>query len=152
MAEPLYAEARSLVPRRFLGRFTRFAAAGGMGFVIEAVLLTWLVTGVGLNLYVGRAISFTTAVTATWAINRRFAFADLASNRKAREYAGYLAVQAAGALINLGVFVLVVAVWSWTKTVPVLPLAVGAGVALVFNFIASSLLVFQGSPDGAGDA
>lgn len=128
----------------FLVRFVRFALAGVVGFAIEAVVLSWWVLVAGLDIFFGRAVSFTLAVTATWAMNRRFAFVGLESGRRAAEYAGYFTVQVIGALINLGAFVLAIAAWPWMKDVPVLPLAMGAGIALVFNFLASRFLVFRG--------
>jgi len=127
-----------------LSRFARFAAAGGIGFLIEAVILTWLVQGQGLNIYGARAISFSVAVTATWAINRNFAFAGLQQQRRGREYSAYFLVQIIGAVINLGVFALAIAVQPGLRSLPVAPLAIGAAVALVFNFLASRNWVFHG--------
>ncbi len=128
-------------------RFLRFFLTGGVGFLIEAVILTWLVTGPGLNIYLGRAVSFSVAVTVTWLLNRRFAFADLASRERKGEYSRYFLVQIAGAVINLGVFVALVSGWTELKSVPVIPLAAGAAVALFFNFGASRWLVFRGDQD-----
>jgi putative flippase GtrA len=128
-----------------LSRFARFVAAGGIGFLIEAVILTWLVQEQGLNIYGARLVSFSVAVTATWAINRNFAFAGLRQHRKSREYSAYFFVQIVGAAINLGVFAAVVALQPGLRSVPVLPLAIGAAVAMVFNFVASRAWVFRGS-------
>lgn len=125
-------------------RFARFVAAGGIGFLIEALILTWLAQGKGMDIYAARAVSFTVAVTATWAINRNFAFAGLARERRGREYSAYFLVQVVGAVINLGVFAAAIALWPGLRSVPVVPLAMGAAVALVFNFLASRTWVFRG--------
>lgn len=127
-----------------LGRFTRFALAGGIGFIIEAAIITWLVVGLGLDVYLARLISFSVAVTATWSINRNFAFAGLQQQRKGREYSSYFLVQIAGAAVNLGVFAVVIALYPKLRAMPVIPLAVGAIVALAFNFTASRVWVFHG--------
>ena len=128
-------------------RFFRFSITGGIGCVIEAIVLTWLVTGQGVDIYLARGVSFSLAVTATWLLNRRFAFAGLASNRRGQEYSRYFLVQVVGAVINLAVFASLVGVRPELRTVPVLPLAAGAAVALVFNFAASRWLVFRGNSD-----
>jgi putative flippase GtrA len=55
---------------RFFGRWpvseaVDFAKAGGIGFLVDASILTVLVSGLGWGHYGARAISFATAVTVT---------------------------------------------------------------------------------------
>lgn len=125
-------------------RFFRFFLSGGVGFLIEAVVLTTLVKSFGFDIYLARAISFSLAVTVTWLLNRRYAFADLASSQRGDEYSRYFAVQITGAVINLGVFAGLIAAKPDLVQIPVLPLAVGAVVAFFFNFGASRGFVFRG--------
>ena len=124
-------------------RFARFAVAGAVGFLVEAVIITWLVSGLDMNIFVARAVSFSLAVTSTWAINRNFAFAGLQQERKGREYSAYFLVQMIGAALNLTVFVAVVSAWPQFRATPVIPLAIGAAPALIFNFVASQSWVFN---------
>ena len=124
-------------------RFVRFVMAGAIGFLIEAVVITWLAVGIGMNVFFARAVSFSIAVTATWAINRNCAFAGLGQRRKGREYSAYFLVQITGAVINLGVFAAVIAGWPELAATPVLPLAIGAIIAMIFNFLASRHWVFN---------
>ena len=128
-------------------RFLRFFLSGGVGFLIEAVVLTWLVKSFDLNIYMSRAISFSLAVTSTWLLNRRFTFADLASRDRGGEYSRYFLVQFAGAIINLSVFAGLISAIPALKETPVLPLAAGSAIALFFNFGASRSLVFRGGKD-----
>ena len=123
-------------------RLPGFAVVGAIGFVIDAVILTLLMTGAGLDPYRARAASFTAAVTATWYLNRRWVFghADVPMTR--REYMSYVVVQVIGAAINLLVFVVAIEWFDELRAVPVIPLAMGAALALVFNFAASSRFVF----------
>lgn len=125
-------------------RFLRFFLSGGVGFLIEAVVLTSLVKSFGFNIYLARAISFSIAVTATWVLNRRFAFADVASRQRRDEYSRYFLVQISGAVINLGIFAGLISARPVLAETPVLPLAAGAAIALFFNFAASRGLVFRG--------
>jgi putative flippase GtrA len=133
-------EAEVRLPRQLL----LFAGAGAVGFVIEAVVITVLVVLWDTNIYLARLISFTLAVLATWRLNRQFAFSGSASPDRAREYGRYFLVQTCGAAVNLGVFAVLVTVYAGLQTWPVIPLAAGAAVALVFNFAVSRAFVFVG--------
>jgi len=75
------------------GEAWRFGAIGGVGFLVDASVLTWLVQRARLGLYESRALSFALAVTATWYLNRRFTFARRAGADRGREYGRYFAVQ-----------------------------------------------------------
>ncbi len=136
----------SSVPRAlFFRRFPGFIIVGAVGFLIDAGSLTVLMTGFGFGLYSARAVSFTLAVTATWYMNRRWVFDRTAAQKSGREYTSYLLVQVIGAAINLSVFVAAIELIPNLEKVPVIPLAAGAAVALIFNFGASSRFVFSES-------
>lgn len=120
-----------------------FVVVGAIGFLIDAGILTALMTRFGFDHYSARAISFTVAVTATWYMNRRWVFARSTASMSGREYTSYLLVQIIGAVINLSVFVVIIELVPRLTAVPVIPLAVGAVVGMLFNFSASSRLVFS---------
>jgi len=96
--------------------------------------------------YTARALSFAAAVTLTWYLNRHWVFWRT-SDRK-REYGAYFGVQAVGAAINLGTYALIIAVLPSLARLPVLPLAAGALLALLFNYSAASRWVFAAAPVG----
>lgn len=125
-------------------QFGRFSVAGGVGFLVEAAVLTVLVSGLGGNVYLSRVGSFLVAVTATWWINRRYAFRSGASARREAEYGRYFVVQVVGVLINFAIFVLVLTLFPQTARYPVIPLAAGSGVAMVANFLGLRMFVFRG--------
>jgi len=126
-----------------LRRLPGFILVGAIGFLIDAGILTALMKSLEFGHYGARAISFTIAVTATWYMNRRWVFERNAVNMSRREYTSYLSVQVIGALINLSVFAAVIEFVPGLAKMPVIPLAVGAAVALIFNFGASSRFVFS---------
>jgi putative flippase GtrA len=126
-------------PRR-TGRFAPFVAVGALGFAIDASILTALVTVFGWSNYSARAISFAAAVTATWLCNRRWVFERTPDAR--REYGTYLLTQIIGASINLGGFALLIEIFPALARMPVLPLAGGGILALLFNFFAARRWVF----------
>ena len=125
-----------------LRRLPGFAIVGIIGFLIDAGILTVLMVGYGVDHYTARAASFTVAVTVTWYLNRRWVFDRAAVPMRGSEYSAYLVVQVIGALINVVIFVLVIELVPGLKEIPVIPLAIGAAAGLLFNFTASSLLVF----------
>lgn len=131
--------------KSIFGRLPGFVLVGAIGFLIDAGILTALMTGADFGHYGARAISFSVAVTTTWYINRRWVFERGAIEMTGHEYTSYLLVQVIGAVINLSVFVAVIELIPGLADIPVIPLALGAAVALVFNFSASSRLVFSDS-------
>ena len=124
-----------------------FVVVGAIGFLIDAGILTVLMTSFGLDHYSARAISFTVAVTVTWYMNRRWVFDKSAASMSGREYSSYLVVQIIGAAINLSVFIAVIEFVPLLTNIPVRPLTIGAIAALLFNFGASSRFVFSESQD-----
>ena len=126
-----------------IGRLPGFVVVGAIGFLVDAGILTALMTGAGFGHYGARAISFTIAVTTTWYLNRRWVFARGAVPVSGREYTSYLLVQVIGAVINLSVFVAAIELVPRLSGTPVIPLALGAAIAVIFNFGASSLFVFS---------
>ena len=133
----------SVLNASVLRRLPGFILVGAIGFVIDAGILTILMTGLDFGHYGARAISFSTAVTVTWYANRRWVFERMTVRMSGREYTSYLLVQIIGAVINLSVFVAVIEFVPSLAKLPVIPLALGAAVALMFNFSASSRFVFS---------
>jgi putative flippase GtrA len=119
---------------------TSFATVGLAGFIIDAALLSGLVHILDWPHYRARAVSFTLAVTVTWWLNRNWVFARTPD--RAREYGVYFGVQVVGAAINLGTYALVISLVPTLARLPVLPLAAGAALAMLFNYSAASRWVF----------
>jgi putative flippase GtrA len=119
-----------------------FLAVGAVGFLIDAGLLAALTHGAGWSPWAARVPSFTAAVLTTWLLNRRLTFPGRGLQRRSTEALGYGAIQACGAGINLLVFGLCLAVVPRLAATPVIPFAVGAAVAMMFNYLALKLLVY----------
>ncbi|WP_194270710.1 GtrA family protein [Glaciimonas soli] len=122
--------------RRLPASVLGFMVVGGIGFVVDACVMMLLYKYAGLPLYLSRVLSFLVAVFVTWLLNRSFVFASKTrtSARAKREYVGYLAVQTAGALLNLGIFSSLIAGFPGLRTYPVIALMVGSGTAMIFNY------------------
>jgi len=132
--------------RRGLGaQAASFVLIGGIGFVIDATVLTVLSVHLHINVFLSRIVSFALASLATWLLNRRhtFGFHQAAATTVGGEYVRYMSVQITGALINLGVFSALIALQPALLHLPVLPLAAGSIVAMVTNFCGARFWVYR---------
>ena len=126
-----------------LSQAGRFAAIGGIGFVIDGGILTILDSLFGVNLFYARLVSFSVAVTATWYLNRQLTFRSESRNEPHREWGRYAVVQGIGAMLNMGIFFWLIVAFERLAEWPIVPLAMAASVALVFNFFGSRRIAFR---------
>ena len=127
-----------------MGReLVRFAVVGAIGFAVDGAVLQLLVAKAGWSPFAARALSFPPALTCTFLLNRAWTFESLRIPA-AQAYGAYTVIQVIGALVNLAVFSLCVLLVPLLYDWPLVALAIGAGVALLFNFSASRRLVFGG--------
>jgi putative flippase GtrA len=127
-------------------RILSFGMVGIVGFVVDAFLLTVLTIHLGLDVLPSRTVSFACATLFTWLLNRTFTFSRQASRGPhtcKKEYVFYLTIQSVGAALNFGVFLALIQWSPALRQIPVIPLAGGALVALVFNFTMSCKFVFK---------
>jgi putative flippase GtrA len=123
-----------------LQQFALFALVGAAGFLVDAGVLLLLAKLLGMNIYLARIISWLAAATSTWRLNRTLTFADHGAPLL-RQWLMFLATNAGGGLINMGVSLGLIA----ARVGPVLALACGALAGLLWNFLASRRFVF-GNP------
>lgn len=126
-------------------RFIKFGIAGGAGFIVEGAVLTLLVTVLGFSPYWMRAVSFSAAVTTTYLINRRLAFADRAGGRTVMDFFVYVASQLGGLVVNLVVYGLIVHQLPLAARWPVIALVFGVAAGLVVNYTLARFVVFRRS-------
>ncbi len=122
--------------RAGIGRFASFVVVGGLGFLVDAGILSTLVHVYAWSHVSARSVSFAAAVTVTWYCNRQWVFSR--TEDRAREYSAYFGVQTIGAVINLGTYALLIAMLPMLARMPVIPLAAGAALALLFNYSGAS--------------
>jgi putative flippase GtrA len=117
-------------------QFLRFALVGTAGFVVDSAVLYLAMGTLHANHYSGRLLSFLTAATFTWAMNRRYTFADefepaarvvCPCNHSGRSNYG---VYAAGGFHIIA-------------DRPVIGVAAGSLVGLAINFYLSRRMVFN---------
>jgi len=122
--------------------FLRFACVGAIGFVVDAGILTFLMR-LGWQPLPARLLSFPAAVATTWLLNKAWTFSSTPQRSRRGGYVRYSGIQLVGALINLGIFTLLITVFPASRAAPWAPLAVAALVALTFNYLATRHLVFS---------
>jgi putative flippase GtrA len=128
---------------KFLRQLIFFLLVGGVGFILDGGILT-LMTEIGhIDPYASRAVSFPIAVSATWYLNRKWTFRVDSSIKKTTEYTRYFIVQVIGALLNLGIYALLIKFVPLFALHSIIPFAIGAFVAMVFNFLGAYYFVFR---------
>jgi putative flippase GtrA len=117
---------------------------GSVGFIVDAAVLTALVRYTDLGVYLPRLVSFPSALTVTWYLNRIWTFPGATTHGRVAQYSRYAIVQTLGALLNLGVYSLAIAIGpAWFASVVAMPLAIASSIALVFNYAGSKVWAFR---------
>jgi putative flippase GtrA len=124
-------------------QFVSFAAIGAAAFLVDTTAL-YAVRALGGDLYGGRVVSFLTAATFTWALNRRYTF-GATEDARIVQWSRFLGANALGGLVNYGVYSVLIAFVPVVRDHPVLGVAAGSLSGLVFNFFASRRWVFRRS-------
>jgi len=131
---------------RIARQFLMFACVGAAGFIVDSAVLTMTLRATDAGLYVSRLVSFLCAATFTWAANRLFTFRSASrepSRRVATQWLQFVAVNAIGGAINLGLYAYLVSHVESVARQPVIGVAAGSVAGLIFNFALSRSLVFR---------
>jgi len=132
-----------MTARRDVGvKFAGFFAVGAVGFLVDGGLLWLLLEPLGP--YLGRLLSFLTAVSVTYILNRQFVFADRTEGLTWRDsLAKYIAANSFGALLNLGIYTVLVALAFPLFGHPLAAFAIAMATALFVNFALTNFVVFR---------
>lgn len=126
------------------GQLLRFGIVGGIGFLVDAGVLTALLAA-GLDPYSGRVASFLAAATTTWILNRSFTFRrdSRSAAHPAGEWMAYLGLMVIGGLVNYGTYAAAVSLLEPVSQHPVIGVAMGSIAGMAINFWTSKTLVFE---------
>lgn len=128
-----------------LPSFPKFVIVGTAGFVVDSLALLFAIHVLGLDKYIGRLFSFMVAVTFTWLGHRSFTFADRKQDHLFKEWLTFFVANSTGGIINYITYSLLITFVPLVNQHPVLGVAAGALVAMLFNYAASSRFVFRKS-------
>jgi len=121
----------------------KFGSVGAVGFGVEAALLALLVYPLGWGPIEARAVSFPVALAATFLLNRCWTFPAGLRFSLLASFGAYTAIQAIGAGINLLAYIVLIKTSQFFAQAPIVALTLGATIALAFNFVYASRLVFK---------
>lgn len=121
-------------------RFSRFCVIGGVGFLIDAAVLTALIFSVNLDPLLARLISIIVAVTACWALHRLWTFQSR-DKRRLREWSRFVLVNSVGASVNYLVYAAILVITPVDS--PLFALAIGSIAALAFNYLGARFFAFE---------
>ncbi|HEY0266022.1 MAG TPA: GtrA family protein [Rhizomicrobium sp.] len=136
----------SIVARLSKLSILRFAVIGALGMPVDWGVLQ-LMVHLGTGPYAGRLISWFCAATFTWTGNRYFTFAATRAQGFAatgREWLRFLAANAVGGLVNVGLYSVLVRFAPPPFNGLTVALVCGVLLGLVFNFTLSKKVVFKG--------
>lgn len=126
-----------------LHEFLRFCLVGGVGFVVDAGLLEFLVS-LGLSAWAARILSIALALQVTYLMHGAFTFRDHGGYSRAR-WLAFLSCNALGAAINYLLFLAVLMLAPFGE--PFLDrqsaLITGTAVALFCNYWMNRRFVFR---------
>lgn len=120
--------------------FISFSIVGTAGFFVDAGVLLMMIK-IGLGKYIGRAVSFACAVTATWYLNRRYTFKSR-NPEKIKELLKFVIYNGAGGIINYSSYSILIFKFEMFSKSPISAVAIGSLMGLSWNFIFSKKSVF----------
>ena len=138
--------------RARLERILKFAMTGGIGFVVDVGMLTFLTVVLDMDPYLARVFAILVAMTTTWLINRRYTFQvhdKVADHRELIAEGGRYGLVAVGAaLVNYAVYaatlyLLLAAGLGPEDALPPAAAVVGSGVAMFFSWYGYSRFAFR---------
>lgn len=140
-----------MIQRKHFSEIVRFGISGIAGFIVDAGIVALFTQEFEIGPIVAQVIAFTVAVTVTWLINRHWTFAEHASERWLHEWTRYVAANSVGAVVNNGIYAILVLTLAVFAKNPVLAVAAGSMAGIGFNFSSSKLFVFASAKSNPHD-
>jgi putative flippase GtrA len=124
-----------------LVQFAMFGVVGLVGFVVDTATVYALRHRLGL--YGAGGVSYCTAATVTWLLNRLWTFRGRGSGPAHRQWARFLLANLAGFVLNRGTYAALVTFVALCAEEPVYAVGAGAIVGMFLNFSLSRTMVFR---------
>jgi putative flippase GtrA len=122
-------------------KLLRFGIAGGIGFLVDAGVLSLLLQTTPLGPFLARLVAIALAMATTWVFNRTFTF-DRSGHSLAVEGFRYGSVGVTAALVNYGLYSSLLLTLPDLQPITAMVLATAASV--LFSFFGYSRFVFRG--------
>lgn len=121
--------------------FARFATVGGAGFIVDNAIVYGMRGAIGL--YWAGAVAYLAAASVNWLINRLWTFRGRGTRPAHQQWALFLVANLVGFVLNRGTFAVAVALLPIAAAYPVLAIAAGTAVGMLFNFHLARRFVFR---------
>jgi putative flippase GtrA len=135
----------------------RFCVVGSVGFLVDASVLQVLVSWFGGGLLISRVFSYLAAATVTWFLHRIYTFRDhlsssdndsASSRALLTQWSRFVLTNGIGASLNYGIYAVCILGSALCREYPVIGVAIGSLVAMIFNYVISKRFVFSGNTQG----
>lgn len=135
---------RRLYTVRFggIGEFLSYGLVGASGFIVDLTFY-YLFQLLGIPHQLARALSFWPAVTWNWRLNRIATFGERKRRPGARQWVEFVLASLFGFSINWGTYVVLTSQFELFDQYRLVAMVIGIGVASMFNFIMSTLYVYN---------
>ena len=135
---------RRLYTARFgtFGEFLNYGAVGASGFVID-LLFYYLLQFIGMPHQLARALSFWPAVTSNWVLNRIATFGERERRPRGKQWVEFVLTSLIGFSLNWGLYYILTSQTVFFDDYRLLALIAGVAAASMFNFVMSSLFVYN---------
>lgn len=124
-----------------LTQLIRFAVVGGLGFMVDTLVVYGLRSGLGL--YAAGLISYGVAASFTWLLNRLWTFRGRSSGAMIRQWALYMLTNLGGFVLNRGTYAVLVTFYAMATERPIIAVAAGSIAGMFVNFGLSRRVVFR---------
>jgi putative flippase GtrA len=124
-----------------LFQFIRFGMVGGLGFLVDTLVVYGLRSSLGL--YAAGLVSYIVAASFTWMLNRLWTFRGLSTGSALRQWGLFMLANLSGFVLNRGTYAILVTVWALAAENPIIATAAGAIAGMFVNFRMSRRLVFR---------
>ena len=126
--------------------FARFVIVGALGFASDYGMLLYFVRILEIDPFLARTLSLAIAIALTWALNKGWSFREAGRARPGGTLLPYYGIQLLSGVINFGAYGLVLLLVPLAAQHLLIPMAVGSGIALLFNYFLGHLLFTGRSP------
>ncbi|MBB2751375.1 UNVERIFIED_ORG: putative flippase GtrA [Rhizobium aethiopicum] len=121
-------------------KLIRFTIAGGIGFLVDAGMLSALLHLTSLGPFLARLVAIACAMAVTWVFNRRYTF-DRSGRTLAAEGFRYGSIGVTAALVNYGLYSTLLL--SLPALQPLAAMVIASIASMVFSFFGYSRFVFR---------
>jgi len=117
-----------------------FLLSGSLAFLVDAAILKFLTAAFGVHPFLARIVALSCAHVAGWLSHRTFTF-RMTTPPTLAEFLRYAGMQSTVAIINYGIFVLVIVLRPQIEEL--LALVISSGVAMVFSYFGMRFAAFR---------